>query len=69
MVWEISKIHPLCVSYNDVKEYSHVPNKRTGTLIFFDDIDVKMALIGVKTCQNKRICLEKISVPVRLLGT
>jgi len=32
--------------------YSHVPIKRI-------DIDVKTALIGVKTGPNKRICLEK----------
>ena len=31
--------------------------------------DVKTAPIGVKTCQNKRICLEKIIVSIRLLGT
>ena len=33
------------------------------------DIDVKTALLGVKTGPNKRICLEKISVSIRLLGT
>lgn len=48
---------------------------QTDKLIFcklLHDIDVKTALMGVKNLNDiiyKRICLEKINVLIRLLGT
>ena len=69
--------YSICSGVNTVillSMYSHVPIKRIDVLLNFvhfpqTDIDVKTALIGVKTGPNKRICFEKISVSIRLLGT
>ena len=66
-----------CISCEPTQNifYSHVPIKLIDMLNCLNfpqtdtDIDVKTALIGVKTGPNKRICLEKINISIRLLGT
>ena len=43
--------------------------KNSAELREFEENSHAWALIGDKTCQNKRICLEKIKVSISLLGT